>query len=346
VWVSALSYGDALTYIRPKLEKYCPTGSRFIRWKAQDRGQILLPNGGKVLSLSADAGREKYQGAAVSLVILDEEHPRDIFDECMLRTVDNRGKVVLTMTPLKGITWPFDCFFENPKPGYHTYSISGLDNPHVSSVKLRKAIAHMSMEAQRSRLYGDFVNQQGLVYQEFNRETHIVEPFAIPNSWPRYRAIDFGTRNPFACLWFAWDVQDDVLHVYREYYATERTTTENGRHILNNSGTERYDWTVADPESRDGRLTLSREWGIETKAAPKHIGVTETINWVKERLALDIEGRPHLVVHKNCSNLIKEFRLYRWSDGRGKDKPIKKHDHALDALRYQIAFHKRYLMHQ
>lgn len=346
VWVSALSYGDALTYIRPKLEKYCPTGTQFIRWKAQDRGQIILPNGGKVLSLSADAGREKYQGASVSLVILDEEHPEEIFSECMLRTVDHGGRVILTMTPLKGITWPHDVFLENPAQGYSQYSISGLDNPYISSRKLVKAIGHMSEEAKRSRLFGEFVNQQGLVYSEFSRTIHVVDPFEIPEDWPKYRTIDFGTRNPFACLWIAWDIRDDTLHVYREYYAQERTTVENGRHVKMLSHGEDYDWTVADPESRDGRLTLARECGFETKAAPKHIGVTETINWVKERLALDVDGNPHLYVHRSCSNLIKEFRLYRWSESRGKDKPIKANDHALDALRYQVAFHKRYLMHQ
>jgi len=346
VWVSALSYGDAITYLRPKLEKYCPQGTQFTRWKAQDRAQITLPNGGTILSLSAESGREKYQGAAVSLVILDEEHPRSIFDECMLRTVDNRGRVVLTMTPLKGITWPHETFFENPTNGYSSYAISGLDNPYISSAKLVRTIGHMSEEAKRSRLFGEFVNQQGIVYSEFNRNTHVVEAFEIPEDWPKYRSIDFGTKNPFACLWFALDPSDDVLHVYREYYATERTTVENGNFVVALSRGENYDWTVADPESRDGRLTLARECGFDTKAAPKHIGVVETINWVKERLALDANGKPHLLVHNNCRNLIKEFRLYRWSEGNGKDKPIKANDHALDALRYQVSFHKRFTMHQ
>lgn len=61
VWVSALSYGDALTYLRPKIEKYCPTGTKFVRWKAQDRASAILPNGGKLLSLSSEAGRENIK---------------------------------------------------------------------------------------------------------------------------------------------------------------------------------------------------------------------------------------------------------------------------------------------
>ena len=348
VWVSALSYGDALTYLRPKIKKYCPVGTTFVRWKAQDRAHALLPNGGKILSLSSEAGREKYQGGAVSLVVLDEEHPKDIFDESMLRCIDFKGKVVCTMTPLKGITWVHDVFIENPQKGYGTYSISGLDNPFVSSVKMRRAIAHMSEASQRSRLFGEFTNQQGLVYQEFDRNIHVIESFKIPEHWPRDRAIDFGVRNPFACLFCAHDERDDVLHVYAEYYQTEKTTLENGR-ALNNIARyreEEYRWTVCDPESRDGRMTLMRECGIDNKPAPKHIGVVETINWVKERLALDSEGKPHLVIHNNCKNLIKEFRLYKWAKSEKGDRPQKANDHALDALRYQIAFLKRWQMHQ
>ena len=175
---------------------------------------------------------------------------------------------------------------------------------------------------------------------------HVVNPFDLPADWPRYRSIDFGVKNPFACLYFAHDESDDVLHVYDEYYATERTTVENGRILNQRTPDTHFTWTVADPESRDGRLTLARECNIDTKNAPKHVGVVETINTVKERLAPDAEGKPHLIVHSNCKNLLKEFRLYRWSDSAGQDKPIKRYDHALDALRYQCIFLKRYQMFQ
>jgi len=197
-------------------------------------------------------------------------------------------------------------------------------------------------------LFGEFTNQQGIVYPEFDRNVHIVESFEPPAHWARDRAIDFGVRNPFACLFFAHDEREDVLHVYREYYQTEKTSLENGR-ALNNIQkrfNEYYRWTVADPESRDGRITLQRECGINNHPAPKHLGVVETINWVKERLALDAAGKPHLVIHDNCKALIREFRLYRWAKSEKGDRPQKANDHALDALRYQISFLKRWQMHQ
>ncbi len=40
-----------------------------------------------------------------------------------------------------------------------------------------------------------------------------------------------------------------------------------------------------------------------------------------------------LFIFKNCVNLIREIKTYRWGDG---DLPVKKDDHALDELRYYV----------
>jgi hypothetical protein len=140
---------------------------------------------------------------------------------------------------------------------------------------------------------------------------------------------------------------DDVLHCIDEHWATEKTTLQNGR-IINQKFKKYFpiDFAVADPESRDGRLLLARECNLPTKIAPKFLGVIDTINIVKERLALDAEGKSHLIIHDNCVNLLKEFRLYRWSEKAGKQTVIKKYDHGLDALRYLCAFINRMLMHR
>ena len=197
VWYAALSYGDALEYGRPKLERYAPQGTKYTRWRAQDRASMRFPNGGRLVSLSCDAGRDKFQGAAISLCWIDEEcNDVGIFEEVMLRTVDLKGKIFVSATPLKGLSWMYDIFVDlNPK-GFDHYAISGLDNPHVSSPKLRRAVAHLSEASQQARLFGAFTSQSGLVYSEFDRAVHTCKPFDIPDDWPRDLSIDFGTRNP------------------------------------------------------------------------------------------------------------------------------------------------------
>ena len=47
----------------------------------------------------------------------------------------------------------------------------------------------------------------------------------------------------------------------------------------------------------------------------------------------DISGKTKLYIFSCCTNLIQEFKTYRWN---GHDAPIKKDDHCLDELRYYI----------
>lgn len=58
---------------------------------------------------SFDQKREGFQGTEQDVILLDEEPPEDVYDECVLRTVETPerpggGIVMLTYTPLKGLT--------------------------------------------------------------------------------------------------------------------------------------------------------------------------------------------------------------------------------------------------
>ena len=53
---------------------------------------------------------------------------------------------------------------------------------------------------------------------------------------------------------------------------------------------------------------------------------------------LALDGKPALVVHECCTNLIREMEGYCWAPSKGaevKDAPApRQSDHAIDALRY------------
>jgi phage terminase large subunit-like protein len=63
-------------------------------------------NGGtsEVILKSYDQGREAFQGTNRDIVWLDEECERDIYVECLLRTMTTNGMIMLSMTPLQGVT--------------------------------------------------------------------------------------------------------------------------------------------------------------------------------------------------------------------------------------------------
>jgi len=44
-----------------------------------------------------------------------------------------------------------------------------------------------------------------------------------------------------------------------------------------------------------------------------------------------------LQFHASCADCIREFGLYRWEEGGGRESPRKEHDHAMDDVRYFVA---------
>ena len=53
---------------------------------------------------SYDQRREAFQGTEQDVILLDEEPPEDIYTECLLRTMTNNGMMMLTFTPLMGMS--------------------------------------------------------------------------------------------------------------------------------------------------------------------------------------------------------------------------------------------------
>lgn len=53
---------------------------------------------------SYDQGRRVFQGTARHLIWLDEECPMDVYGECLIRTATTDGLIMLTFTPLLGMS--------------------------------------------------------------------------------------------------------------------------------------------------------------------------------------------------------------------------------------------------
>ena len=202
----------------------------------------------------------------------------------------------------------------------------------------------------RERLrFGRWVAAEGVVYEEFDRAVHVIEPFPIPSDWRRIRAVDFGYTNPFVCQWWAID-PDGRAYLYRELYRAGRIVEDHARAITRLSAGESIEATVADHDAED-RATMARH-GIVTVAARK--AVSQGIQAVQARLRKAGDGRPRLYLMRNAllerdESLVsahrpvctaEEFESYSWpkgADGRAvKEEPVKSDDHGLDALRYAV----------
>ena len=199
--------------------------------------------------------------------------------------------------------------------------------------------------------FGRWATAEGVVYSEFDRAVHVIDPFAIPDDWRIIRCVDFGYVNPFVCQWWAID-EDGRMYLIRELYKTERIVSDHARHILSLSSEKQYEATIADHDAED-RATLMAE-GIETIAARKEI--KPGIEAVQSRLRKQGDGSPRLYFFRDalverdanlddtsrpCST-IEEFDGYVWPRSQqgkpAKDLPVKTDDHGMDAMRYAVAY--------
>ena len=69
-------------------------------------------------------------------------------------------------------------------------------------------------------LEGDWDIKEGAAFTEFDRDTHVIEPFDIPRNWVKFRSCDYGYGSYSAVLWFAVS-PDEQLVVYRELYVSK-----------------------------------------------------------------------------------------------------------------------------
>jgi PBSX family phage terminase large subunit len=197
---------------------------------------------------------------------------------------------------------------------------------------------------------GIWAGAEGQIYDEWDDAVHLVESFAIPESWPRYMAIDFGYANPFVAQWWAAD-QDGRCYLYRELYGVGRIVADWALDIRRLSGGERIEWTVADHDAED-RATLDA-CGIRT--LPAHKAVKPGIEAVQKRLRKQPDGKPRLYIMKGCTvsrdprlieakkpaSTAEEMGGYIWapplSNRAPKEEPLKINDHGNDATRYFVA---------
>lgn len=207
--------------------------------------------------------------------------------------------------------------------------------------------------ARKHRLrYGKWVAAEGIVYEVFDPNVHLINKREVPKHWRRIRVIDFGYKNPFVCQWWAID-EDGRMYMYREIYMTHRIVKKHAEAIRQLSIGEEYEATIADHDAED-RATLEEE-GIFTIPAFKNIkqGIDACIDRLNDRDG----GKPRVMFMRDALveadeeylregglpvYTVQEFDNYQWAKGQDgkpiKELPVDKDNHGMDAFRYAVTY--------
>lgn len=220
-----------------------------------------------------------------------------------------------------------------------------FDNPYLAEDGAYEANLLSMPEHQRKQLLeGSWDVSEGAAFPEFNRKIHVVEPFEIPSTWPRFRAADYGYSSYSGVLWFAV-APDEQLVVYRELYVSKVLAEDLADKVLDEEYGEKMRYGVLDsslwhkrgdtgPSIAERMILKGCRWRPADRSKGSRIAGK---NEIHRRLQVDpYTEEPRMVIFSSCRHLISQLPSLPLDKNDFEDVNTNAEDHLYDALRYGV----------
>jgi len=291
----------------------------------------------------------QIQGKTFSLVYCDEItlYPESIIDMIDTRLSNPWSKGIASMNPShpghKVKQW-ID-MAEKGDENYYALHFTLDDNPYVDESYKQRIRNSLSGLFYKRNYLGLWCLAEGAIFDFFDRSIHVVnKPPRAADYW--IAGIDYGVSNAFACVLIGistghYTQTGKCMWVEKEYYWDCK---KMGRQKINSEFADDIEQFLEpyavrccyiDPSALAMKLELQR----------RKMHVVEANNDVFNGIQVMCSemAKGNLFVCKECTNLIREIEGYVWDSKKsekGEDEPVKKADHAVDALRYIVNSHK------
>ena len=268
------------------------------------------------------------------------------FDEVALMPESFVNQAVARCSVDNSKMW-FNC---NPAGPYHWFKQNWIDqlsdknairihftmddNPSLSE-HIRKRYERMYSGVFYQRyILGLWVLSEGIIYDNFDKNTMVQSPPEKAQFSKYYVSCDYGTLNPTVFL--LWGFYDGTWYCLKEYYYSGRQTQKQrtDEQYANDLDTFLGDIKariIVDP-SAASFITVLRKRGYTVIKASNDV-----LDGIRATQTAMNTGK--IVFSPDCKNLFKELASYVWDEKaaeHGEDKPVKQHDHAMDAMRYFV----------
>lgn len=290
-----------------------------------------------------------YQGKTFSLFYGDEMtlYPPSIIDMIDTRLSNPHSMGFASMNPSypshKLKQW-IDKASEGDK-NYYALHFTLDDNPFVDDNYKQRIRDSLSGVFYKRNYLGLWCLAEGAIFDFFDHAVHTVsKPPRAADYW--IASIDYGASNAFCCLLIGistgmYTQTGKCMWVEKEYYWDCKKT---GRQKINSEFADDIEQFI-EPYAVRGIYIDPSALAMKLELQKRNIHVIPANNDVYNGIELMCSemAKGNLFVCRNCPNLIKEIEGYVWDSKKsekGEDEPVKKADHAVDALRYAIASHK------
>lgn len=275
---------------------------------------------------------ESLESATAKAAWLDEAGQRkfryDSWEAIIRRLTLHQGRVLITTTPYY-MGWLKTEVFDRcgKDPDYKLVQFESIMNPMFPMSEWKRL--QEVLPAWKFNMFhrGRFERPAGLIYDVFTDDM-VVEPFTIPEHWPRWIGIDFGAVNFAATVWA--ESPNGTFYLEKEYLAGGKRIREHVEDILRG---------IPYPQEVVGGARAEEQWREEVRAAGLHIREPEVTD-VEVGIDRCYSGikRGLVRVLKHNVRFLDEIRSYsREVDELGNpgDKIEDKESyHLLDSFRY------------
>ena len=339
-------------------------------YKDADKSFIFL-NGSRIKLGYCDSENDvlQYQGQEYDIIFIDEatqfsEYQFQTLTACLRGANAFPKRMYLTCNPGgRGHAWVKRLFIDkayigSENPADYTFIPARVyDNPALLEhdkgyVQMLENLPHGLREAWLNGSWDVFAGQY---FTMFNRDVHVINPFAVPSSWQRYVAFDYG-RDMLAAYLFAVDFNNNAYIIRELYEGRDNNMGENGQgHIVSAAAKrikevmgDNIDTYFAPPDlwnkhADTGKSTaeIFAEFGIPlVKTSNDRVqGWRDMAEWLK--VIEDEQGQPssRLKIFASCLNLIRCLPLVQYDEKKPDDISKDPHEltHSVDAVRYFCA---------
>ena len=279
-------------------------------------------------------GREKWQGETLDFVWFDEEPPIDIYTEGLTRTNATGGFVMITETPLLGMSEVVRQFLGTNDVSRKVIFMEIDDVEHYSEEQKKEIIQSYPEHEREARSKGVPYLGSGRVFP-VEESLIVIEPIKIPSHWFQFGGMDFGyDPHPAALCAMAYDADTDTIYVTKEYRRTKAVIAEVAS-AAKSMGKFPWAWPhdgwIKDKSSGIQVAHLFKQEGLNMMSEHAQFPDERKMGLeagVMEMLSRMTTGR--WKVFSPCQGWLEEFRLYHRKGG----DIIKDFDDLLSASRY------------
>lgn len=334
----------------PQLKEWIPKDMLFkSRWDASfsKMHKILsLTNGSTIDLRTFEQDIRGFEGATLDNVWADEELPEPIYKATLARLVRTGGHLWIAVTTLSKSTWMLREIRDkaDSDDDIECFKMSIHDNPYLNKEDVKKLLSKFSPEERDAREKGEFLFLAGMVYGNFSRQAHTIEPFEIPPGWTRYMGCDPHDAQPFHFAWFAVS-PEGVVYLYDALKVGNKSIPKLASILKLTEGNTKMYIRRIDPitgnktSSTGGGKSIKQEFmneGIffQNGKKDKTAGIIKTREYLEydTNRPVSNENTPKFLVFSNLYEVIRDMEQYNYGEIDEKKKW-----HYADIIRYVLS---------